>query len=783
MASAQINGGFRVLQRFPSLCHWGAYTALVEDGRFVNAEPFALDPSPSPLLDALPEVVYSKTRVSRPSVREGWLKRRDRQRTGHDTYVEVDWDTALDLVAEELARVRAEYGASGIFGGSQGWASAGRLHHAGTQLKRFLFAGGGCVDKKGNYSFGTAMFLLPHVVGTASPVTGKVTDWSSVCSHTRLMVAFGGLALKNGQVSSGGPGEHGMETWLRRARQAGVEFVVVSPNRSDAPDFLGAHWISIRPGTDTALLLGMAHELVAQGLHDRGFLEQYCTGYERFEHYLLGQDDAQPKNPEWAARICGVDAADIRALALRLAGTRHMLTMSWSIQRAHHGEQPYWMLITLAAMLGQIGLPGGGFAFGHGSQGGVGNPRPLGAVTPELPAGENPGGIAVPAARLTEMLERPGAEYDFNGQRSRYPDIHLVYWAGGNPFHHHQDLNRLRRAWQRPDTVIVHETHWTATARHADIVLPATTTLERNDLGGASRDRFLFAMHQAIAPVGEARNDRDIFHALAARAGFAASFTDGLDEAAWLRRLYDNARSKNSAVGISMPPFEVFWERGHFELPRPARAHVLFEAFRQDPGAHPLGTPSGKIEIYSSTIAGFNYADCPPHPMWLAPAEWLGAPEAASYPLHLVTTQPPDKLHSQADYGPIARAAKRAGHERIRLSPGDAKSRSLVDGVIVRVYNARGACLATVQVDAGLLQGVASMSTGAWYDPVDDSEQALDRHGNPNVLTLDRGTSKLTQGTSALSMLVEVERWDGEHAVRAHEPPRVMTALLEDGPC
>jgi biotin/methionine sulfoxide reductase len=117
------------------------------------------------------------------------------------------------------------------------------------------------------------------------------------------------------------------------------------------------------------------------------------------------------------------------------------------------------------------------------------------------------------------------------------------------------------------------------------------------------------------------------------------------------------------------------------------------------------------------------------------------------------------------------------------LSPGDAKSRSLVDGVIVRVYNARGACLATVQVDAGLLQGVASMSTGAWYDPVDDSEQALDRHGNPNVLTLDRGTSKLTQGTSALSMLVEVERWDGEHAVRAHEPPRVMTALLEDGPC
>jgi biotin/methionine sulfoxide reductase len=250
-----------------------------------------------------------------------------------------------------------------------------------------------------------------------------------------------------------------------------------------------------------AFLLGMAHVLVSEGLEDRTFLDRYCTGYERFERYLTGRDDGQPKSPEWAAPICGVDAAEIRALARKLAATRNLLTMSWSIQRAHHGEQPYWMLITLAAMLGQIGLPGGGFGFGHGSQGGVGNPRPAGAATPELPTGKNPASTAVPSARLTDMLEHPGGEYDFNGERLRYPDIRLVYWAGGNPFHHHQDLNRLRQAWQRPDTVVVHETHWTPTARHADIVLPATTTLERNDLGGSARDRFLFAMHRAIDPI------------------------------------------------------------------------------------------------------------------------------------------------------------------------------------------------------------------------------------------------------------------------------------------
>jgi biotin/methionine sulfoxide reductase len=709
-------------------------------------------------------------------VREGWLKHRDRRRTGHDTYVEVAWDTALELVDAELKRVREQHGAEGIFGGSQGWASAGRVHHAGSQLKRFLFSGGGCVDKIGNYSFGTAMFLLPHVIGTAAPVSGLVTDWTNVCDHTRLMVAFGGLALKNAQVASGGPGAHDMAMWLRRARDAGIEFVVVSPNRSDAPDFLHAHWISIRPGTDTAFLLGMAHELVSEGLEDRAFLAGYCTGFEQFERYLTGRDDGQPKSPEWAAPICGVDAAEIRALARRLAATRSLMTMTWSIQRAHHGEQPYWMLITLAAMLGQIGLPGGGFGFGHGSQGGVGSPRPAGAATAELPIGKNPARTAVPAARLTDMLERPGAEYDFNGERLRYPDIRLVYWAGGNPFHHHQDLNRLRQAWQRPDTVIVHETHWTPTARHADIVLPATTALERNDLGGSSRDRFLFAMHRAIDPIARARNDRDIFGELAARGDFEARYTDGLDETGWIRRLYDSTRERNLTAGIEMPPFEVFWERGCFELPQPQRAFVLFEDFRNDPLAHPLKTPSGRIEIYSARIAGFDYDDCPPHPTWLPPSEWLGASQACVYPLHLVTTQPPDKLHSQADYGPVARAAKRAGHERIRLSTADAATRSLTGGMVVRVFNARGACLATVEVDAGLRAGVAIMSTGAWYDPADPSDRALERHGNPNVLSLDQGTSKLTQGPSALSMLVEVERWDGDHHSSAHTPPRLLAS-------
>jgi len=153
------------------------------------------------------------------------------------------------------------------------------------------------------------------------------------------------------------------------------------------------------------------------------------------------------------------------------------------LQRAHRGEQPYWMAITLAAMLGGIGLPGGGFGFGHGSLNGVGVPR-IDIPGPEVSTPPNPAKRAIPVARIADMLLDPGASYAFNGRSDVYPDIRLVYWAGGNPFHHHQDLNRLRRAWQKPETIIVNESWWTPTARHADIVLPATTTLERNDVGG-----------------------------------------------------------------------------------------------------------------------------------------------------------------------------------------------------------------------------------------------------------------------------------------------------------
>ena len=126
-----------------------------------------------------------------------------------------------------------------------------------------------------------------------------------------------------------------------------------------------------------------------------------------------------------------------------------MLTASWSLQRADHGEQPYWALVLLAACLGQIGLPGGGFGFGYGSGAGLAEP-PLLFPGPALPPIPNPARLAIPAARIADCLLHPGERYDYDGNSATYPDIRLVYWAGGNPFHHHQDLNRLRRAVAAP---------------------------------------------------------------------------------------------------------------------------------------------------------------------------------------------------------------------------------------------------------------------------------------------------------------------------------------------
>ncbi|MFD1718991.1 molybdopterin-dependent oxidoreductase [Georgenia deserti] len=770
----------------PHTSHWGSFEAQVVHDAVVGLIPDEHDPEPTPVLRGVADALEADVRVRRPAVRESWLAgavdggERRPERRGGEPFVEVSWERALDLVAGELQRVREQHGNAAIFGGSYGWSSAGRFHHAKTQLHRFLTCFGGFTDQISNYSFGAAAAILPHVLGTASAASGELTSWDVLAEHTELFVLFGGIPLKNAQVESGGLSRHSTRGWLKTLKTRGTRFVAVTPQRDDAPEFLGAEWIAPRPNTDTAIMLGLAHTLFAEGLYDEDFLQRYCTGWDRFRRYLTGEDDGVAKTAAWAGAIADVDPAVIRSLAREMAVHRTMISVSWSLQRADHGEQPYWAAIALAALLGQIGLPGGGFGFAYGATGTKGNARyPFPA--PVLPVGTNPVTGAIPAARIVDMLVSPGADYEFNGETRTYPDTRLVYWAGGNPFHHHQDLNRLIRAWQRPETVVVHEAFWTATARHADIVLPATTTLERHDIGAASHDGRIVAMKQAVPPRGEARNDVDIFTGLAERLGIAAEYTQGRDEMDWIRHLYETTRASAAEHGYHLPEFERFWADGSVEVP--TGSHVLLGAFRDDPEANRLVTPSGRIELFSETIDAFGYDDCPGHPAWLEPSEWLGGASAERFGLHLLSNQPSARLHSQLDMAAASRDTKIAGREPCRLNPADAAARGIRDGDVVRIYNDRGSCLAGAVLSDALRRGVIHLPTGAWYQPAAPSGRgephALEIHGNPNVLTRDAGTSRLGQGAAAQTALVEVERYaqPAPEVSVTSEPPN----LTEDG--
>ena len=459
-----------------TLTHWGAYEVDTEGQSIRAVRPFRDDPDPSPIGYSMTEV--ERCRVRMPSVRESWLEGGPgtaSERRGKDRFVEVGWDRALDLVAAELDRVRTGYGNEAIYAGSYGWASAGRFHHAPTQLHRFMNSIGGYTRSVNTYSLAAAEVILPHVLGLGWwRFQQDLTSWDVIAESTELVVAFGGIPLKNSQIDHGGVGRHELRGWLRRWADRGTRFVNVSPIADDLGDSLRPTWMPIRPGTDIALMLALVHTLIADGSYDRAFVGDHCTGWDALAAYITGAEDGIAKDAEWASGITTIRPSEIRSLARSLVERRSMINVSWSLQRSHHGEHVIWAAIALAAAVGQIGLPGGGFGIGYGAMASVGN----GAASSWLPflhRGKSQVESFIPVARISDMLLHPGEEFTYDGATHTYPDIRLVYWAGGNPFHHHQDLNRLRSAWQRPDTVVVNEPFWTATAKRADVVLPCTT--------------------------------------------------------------------------------------------------------------------------------------------------------------------------------------------------------------------------------------------------------------------------------------------------------------------
>ncbi len=370
--------------------HWGAFHAKVQGGRFVAIRPWEKDPHPTAQLPGVMDSVYSPTRIKYPMVRRAFLEKgpgADVASRGSGDFVRVTWDKALDLVVAELQRVEQKYGPTGTFAGSYGWMSPGRLHNCQTLLRRMMNLKGGFVNSSGDYSTGASQIIMPHVVGSLE-VYEQQTVWPVVAQNTELLVIWGADPITTNQISYG-VADHGAYDGLAAFKATGKKVVCIDPVRTDTCSYLGAEWIAPRPQTDVALMLGIAHTLYTEKLHNEKFLKDYTSGFDRFLSYLLGQTDNTPKTPEWASAICDVPPATIRDLAHRFAGSRTMLASGWSMQRQHHGEQAHWTLVTLACMLGQIGLPGGGFGLSYHYASG-GTPSSTAPVLGRIPMAARP---------------------------------------------------------------------------------------------------------------------------------------------------------------------------------------------------------------------------------------------------------------------------------------------------------------------------------------------------------------------------------------------------------
>ncbi|WP_395755986.1 trimethylamine-N-oxide reductase TorA [Edwardsiella ictaluri] len=782
--------------------HWGAIRATVVDGRFVAAKPFEKDCYPSKMVAGLPDHVHNTARIRYPMVRIDWMRKRhlsDTRQRGDNRFVRVSWDEALDLFYQELERVQTSYGPSALLSGS-GWQSTGMFHNAAGMMGRALALHGNYVGTGGDYSTGAAQVILPRVVGSME-VYEQQTSWPLVLKNSQTVILWGSDLLKNQQANWWCP-DHDVYQYYAQLKEkvANGEIQVVSIDTvvSSTHDYLGrdkVQHIAVNPQTDVPLQLALAHTLYSEKLYDAHFLDNYTVGFGQFLPYLLGTQDGQPKDAGWAAKLTGIDAETIRALARQMAAGRTQIIAGWCVQRMQHGEQWSWMIVVLAAMLGQIGLPGGGFGFGW-HYNGAGTPSRKGVIlsgfsgatnTPPLHNSSDYRGASstIPIARFIDAMLEPGKKIDWNGKQVTLPSLKMCVFAGTNPFHRHQQINRMIAGWQTLETVVAIDNQWTSTCRFADIVLPATTQFERNDLDqyGNHSNRGILAMKQLVPPQFEARNDFDIFRGLCQRFNREQAFSEGLDEMGWIKRIYQEGARQGKGREIHLPTFDTFWSgSGYIEFGDP-QLFVRHQAFRDDPDLEPLGTPSGLIEIHSKSIADMHYGDCQGHPMWFEKAERShGGPGSARFPLHLQSVHPDFRLHSQLCESPTLRAHYSVGgREPVFISPQDAEARGIRNGDIVRVFNERGQVLAGAVLSDRYVPGVIRIHEGAWYDPDRGGVAgALCKYGNPNVLTLDIGSSRLAQATSAHTAIVEVEKYRGPLApVTAFHGPQEMVAQCQ----
>jgi len=755
----------------PHASHYGPFMAVVKDGVLVGVQPIKeLDAMPTEmLLEGIVSRTYHPTRIKYPMVRKSYLENpkgdvRPELR-GKDPFVRVSWEEALALVADASLRTIEEHGNEAIFSASYGgWSHAGSFRPQVLQGRLYSLIGGQSVTT-GDYSGGASQISLPHIIGDME-VYSPQTAWEMVRDHTDVFVLVGCDPWKNNRIEFT-VADHQMYPLWQEIRDAGVKFISINPQYTTTDEQMNSEWVKIIPNTDTALFTAMAYHIYDQGLHDQEYLDKYTVGFDKYLPYLLGEDEegSVPKTPEWAAEITGIPAEKIKELAELFANNRTQFAGAWSLQRAHNGEMSHWALIALASMLGKIGKPGEGVGFSwHYGGGGMpqsGKSGPIG-----LAQGRNPVTTRCPASRISEMLLNPGKEYTRDGSTMVYPDVHMIYAAGNNFVHHQQNTNELLKAMEKVHTVVVQDPWWCASARYADIVLPASTPLERDDIssGGTYSMDKVYAMRQVIEPYGESLSDFEIFRRLANMLGVEFGFTEGKTLMEHIQDAYEMADADI--------PFEEFWEKGvaHMAVPDEARQWVRHGDFYENPEENPLHTESGKIEIYCDAFARFDHEGFPAIPKFLEPIEYLG--NAKEGQVHVVSPHPYMRLHSQMANADIRDILNVQGREFVLMSKQDAEERGIKDGDLVEVYNDRGALIGGARVSDKIMPGVISIFEGAWLSK--DSKGRCNS-GAVNILTTSVPSSHLSQANSANTCLAYVRKCtDAEGPNRAYEPPQML---------
>ncbi|WFB49150.1 trimethylamine-N-oxide reductase TorA [Vibrio coralliilyticus] len=775
-SAAETTGTWKV-----SGSHWGAFRAHIYAGKVQEIKPLETDTNPTDMINGIKGVIYNPSRVRYPMVRLDWLKKHkySAETRGDNRFIRVTWDEALDLFYRELERIQKDYGPWALHAGQTGWRQTGQFHSCTSHMQRAVGMHGNFITKVGDYSTGAGQTILPYVLGSTE-VYAQGTSWSEILENSDNIVLWANDPVKNLQVGWNCETHQSfpyLEQLKEKVAKGEINVLSVDPVKNKTQRFLQNDHLYINPMTDVAFMLAVAHVLYNEKLHDQKFIDTYCLGFEEFIKYVQGETkDKLEKTPEWAADICGVSADKIREFARMLVNGRTQILMGWCIQRQEHGEQPYWAAAVVAAMVGQIGLPGGGISYGH-HYSGIGVPSTGFAAPGGFPRNLDQGmkpkwdnndyngySKTIPVARWIDCLLEPGKEIRYNGSKVKLPGYKMMVISGNNPWHHHQDRNRMKKAFKQLQTVVTVEFAWTATCRFSDIVLPACTQFERNDIDvyGSYSGKGLIAMHRLVDPLFQSKTDFEIFTELSRRFGRHNEYTRGMDEMQWVRSLYDDCRAANKGK-FDMPSFDDFWEQSVLDFGE-GKPWVRHADFREDPEINALGTPSGFIEITSRKIGRYGYEHCQEHPMWFEKTERShGGPGSDKFPFWLQSCHPDKRLHSQMCESEEFRATYAVqGREPVYINPQDAKEKGIKDGDLVRVFNDRGQLLAGAVLMDSYARGVIRIEEGAWYGPLNEKEGAICTYGDPNTLTMDIGSSELAQATSANTCIVDFEKFTGK---------------------